>query len=67
MAARIPLVTVEMATELDLNDISELSDAAEKAIDAGGRFWLVVVTSTFCDGKLLAGGASDPGQASYRW
>jgi len=41
MAARIPLVTVEMATELDLNDISELSDAAEKAIDAGGGFgWL---------------------------
>lgn len=34
-------VSVEMVTELNRNDISELSDAAESAIDAGGGFgWL---------------------------
>ena len=38
---RQPLVTVEMVTELNAYDISELSDATEEAIDAGGGFgWL---------------------------
>ena len=34
-------VSVEMVTELNRNDISEISDAAESAIAAGGGFgWL---------------------------
>ena len=38
---RTPLVTVEMVTELSANDISELCDATEEAIEAGGGFgWL---------------------------
>jgi len=38
---RKPLVTVEMATDLNANDISELCDATEEAIAAGGGFgWL---------------------------
>ena len=38
---RTPLVTIEMATELSANDISELCDATEEAIEAGGGFgWL---------------------------
>ena len=38
---RTPLVTVEMATELSANDISEICDATEEAIEAGGGFgWL---------------------------
>ena len=38
---RQPLVTVEMVTELNAYDISELCDATEEAIDAGGGFgWL---------------------------
>ena len=38
---RMPLVTVEMATELSANDISEICDATEEAIEAGGGFgWL---------------------------
>ena len=38
---RTPLVTVEMVTELSANDISELRDATEEAIEAGGGFgWL---------------------------
>ena len=37
----LPLVTVEMVTELNAYDISELCDATEEAIDAGGGFgWL---------------------------
>lgn len=40
-ADRQPLVTVEMVTQLSANDISELCDATEEAIDAGGGFgWL---------------------------
>ena len=38
---RQPLVTVEMVTELNAYDISELCDATEEAIEAGGGFgWL---------------------------
>jgi len=37
----IPTVSVEMVKDLNRNDISELSDAAESAIEAGGGFgWL---------------------------
>ena len=34
---RTPLVTVEMATELSANDISEICDATEEAIEAGEK------------------------------
>lgn len=38
---RTPIVTVENATELSANDLSELCDATEEAIAAGGGFgWL---------------------------
>ncbi len=38
---RTPLVTIEMTEELNANDISEICDATEEAIDAGGGFgWL---------------------------
>ena len=38
---RAPLVTIEMTEELSANDISEICDATEEAIDAGGGFgWL---------------------------
>ena len=33
---RAPLVTIEMTEELSANDISEICDATEEAIDAGG-------------------------------
>ena len=39
--SREPLVTIEMVTELNAYDISELCDATEEAIVAGGGFgWL---------------------------
>ena len=38
---RAPLVTIEMTEELSANDISEICDATEEPIDAGGGFgWL---------------------------
>ena len=45
---RQPLVTVEMVTELNAYDISELCDATEEAIDAGGGFgWLAPPPALF--------------------
>ncbi len=45
---RTPLVTVEMATELSANDISEICDATEEAIEAGGGFgWLARLRALF--------------------
>ena len=39
--SRSPIVTVETAVELTANDLSELCDATEEAISAGGGFgWL---------------------------
>ena len=50
---RTPLVTVEMVTELSANDISELCDATEEAIEAGGGFgWLAA--APLGTGRLLA-------------
>ena len=55
---RQPLVTVEMVTELNAYDISELCDATEEAIDAGGGFgWLAppprTVLEDYWRGALL--------------
>ena len=54
---RTPLVTVEMVTELSANDISELCDATEEAIEAGvdlaglprllARYWKITGVA-FC-------------------
>lgn len=55
---RQPLVTVEMVTELNAYDISELCDATEEAIEAGGGFgWLAppprTVLENYWRGALL--------------
>ena len=51
---RTPLVTVEMATELSANDISEICDATEEAIEAGGGFGWLAPPPALCAGRLLA-------------
>ena len=53
---RTPLVTVEMVTELSANDISELCDATEEAIEAGvaglprllARYWKITGVAFAC-------------------
>jgi len=55
---RAPIATVEMAVTFEANDISELCDATEEAIEAGGGFgWLAppprAVLENYWRGVLL--------------